>query len=482
MEKLEISIPYSAENKKVSKVSCAAWIVAGLALIGLLIGIYYTSHLGQFTLIGLLILTWLVYLIYVFFAYTAFQMILAKKPLSQILITSSGIGLPQQRLGVRWSTWHAWPTIRALQIDQHADGDVITFALRNDKVAEMSTNNLTKPDLEQLLLGIELLGKQVLWQPEVIEYRDRLQNENRGITGVSYTQLWQNELSRHFSPTTFGPLAPGKSLRSGTLTIKRQLAFGGFSAVYLAEDSSLGEVVIKELVPPVDNIDTARQKAVELFEREALLLSKLKHPRIVSVLDHFLEDGRRYIVLERIEGDNLRQLVLQKGPMPESQVVVLAVQMAQVLCYLHSLNPPLIHKDFTPDNLVLRIDGQLMVVDFGSANEFLGSATGTLVGKQFYMPPEQLKGKPEASSDIFAMGCTLFFLLTGQDPKALTTSIPHNIVDDVSVDLDKLVTSMTSLDPGERKIDAGGVLSELQRIGENLSGSMCAELSNLSLE
>jgi predicted Ser/Thr protein kinase len=479
MEKLEISIPYAAAGKQVSKRLCAAWILAGLVLIGVLIMIYLSLHLGRFALLGILILIWSIYLIYVVVAYAFFQMTLAISPQKQILITTEGIGLPRDWLGLYLPKWCPWSTIRNLQLEQHKDSDAILFRLKNNAIVRLDPKRLSKTDLEQLLLGVEAFGKTIAWQQQLSDYRDQLQNENRGIKGISYTKLWQDELARCFNPTTFAPLAPGKHLRSGSLTIKLQLSFGGFSAVYLAEDTAIGEVVVKELATPMNLVDKAHSKAVELFEREAQLLSKLKHPRIVGVLDHFVEDSRHYIVLERIDGKNLRQLVMQKGALKENEVIILGRQMAQILCYLHGLEPPLIHRDLTPDNLVLRKDKGLVVVDFGAANEFLGSATGTLVGKQFYMPPEQIKGKTQPASDIFAMGCTLHFLLTGHDPKALTTSSPRRLNNHVSTDLDELVTQMTALDLSERQIDASGVLEELNRIGKKVSACKTKDLANL---
>ena len=97
---------------------------------------------------------------------------------------------------------------------------------------------------------------------------------------------------------------------------------------------------------------------------------------------------------------------------------------------------------------------------------FLGCATGTLVGKQCYMPPEQVKGKAQPASDIFAMGATLYFLLTGHDPQALTTSKPRSKVSEVSEDLDQLIRRMTQLELSERNIDAKGVLAEVERIAK----------------
>ena len=99
--------------------------------------------------------------------------------------------------------------------------------------------------------------------------------------------------------------------------------------------------------------------------------------------------------------------------------------MANILQYLHSQVPPILHRDFTPDNLIIKDDGSLCLIDFGAANEYVGRVTGTMIGKQCYIAPEQLQGKASPASDIYAMGATLFFVLSGEDPLPLSASKPE---------------------------------------------------------
>ncbi|MBK9280784.1 MAG: protein kinase [Candidatus Obscuribacter sp.] len=132
-----------------------------------------------------------------------------------------------------------------------------------------------------------------------------------------------------------------------------------------------------------------------MFEREAHLLLKLKHPHIARVLDRFVEEGRDYLVLEYIPGLTLRQLVQTRGKQKEKNVLNYCSKLLEILAYLHEQNPPLIHRDLTPDNIILRKDGSLCVVDFGAANELVGQPPGTMIGKQCYIAPEQLRGKAQ---------------------------------------------------------------------------------------
>ena len=203
----------------------------------------------------------------------------------------------------------------------------------------------------------------------------------RDTAQLSYTDLWDEELGRRFCPTAYIPLEPGRVLRDSSLKVLNHLASGGLSALYLTQMDGKKLVVLKEAVIPESGAESIKEKAKELFDREAKLLMKLDHPGIVHVLDCFTENDRNYLLLEYINGVDLRQLIRQNGPANESDVLEWAIQVANTLKHLHEREQPIIHRDLTPDNLVLRNDGQVIVVDFGAANEFIGNATGTFVGK-----------------------------------------------------------------------------------------------------
>src|ERR1700736_4000745 len=143
--------------------------------------------------------------------------------------------------------------------------------------------------------------------------------------------------------------------------------------------------------------------------------------------------------------------------------------MATILKYLHEQDPPLLHRDFTPDNLVLCEDGSIVVIDFGAANEFIGSATGTFVGKHAFIAPEQFRGKACVQSDIYAFGCTLHFLLTGQEPEALSTSNPETPGVRVSPDLAQLVVTCTEMEPKDRYQSAAQLLPLLRGLAASLT-------------
>lgn len=191
---------------------------------------------------------------------------------------------------------------------------------------------------------------------------------------------------------------------------------------------------------------------------------KLDHPGIVHVLDCFTEADRNYMLLAYVNGVDLKQLIKQNGPAKESDVLEWATQVANTLKYLHEREHPIIHRDLTPDNIVLRNDGQVVIVDFGAANEFIGNATGTFVGKHSFIAPEQLRGKATVQSDIYAFGCTLYYLLTGHEPEALSPSNPKDHSQTVSDELAELVESCTQLEASDRYHSVAQLLPVLRRL------------------
>ncbi|MBC7996642.1 MAG: serine/threonine protein kinase, partial [Leptolyngbya sp.] len=159
----------------------------------------------------------------------------------------------------------------------------------------------------------------------------------------------------------------------------------------------------------------------------------------------------------------------QNGPPRESTVVDWTLQIVTALRYLHEQDPPIVHRDLTPDNLVKEDDGTIKIIDFGAANEFIGTATGTMVGKQAYIAPEQLRGKTVTQSDLYSLGCTIYFYLTGKEPEALSTSDPRELNPDVSKDLAELVIQLTQMEASDRYQSAAQLVPVLKMISASLS-------------
>jgi tRNA A-37 threonylcarbamoyl transferase component Bud32 len=281
----------------------------------------------------------------------------------------------------------------------------------------------------------------------------------------SYTELWLQSLSAPPERKSLEPLAPAQALQEGRYEVLRRLGVGGQGLAYLCRDTSelqlavQAEVVLKETILPVFVEPTVRQQALERFQQEAKLLENLDYDGIVKLVDYFIEDHRGYLVLEHIDGKTLRQLIQEEGAMSEERARDLAVQMCEILAYLHERG--VIHRDFTPDNLILRHDGRLKLIDFNVAQQAQDGATGTIVGKHAFLPPEQFRGKPTFQSDIYAMGATLFFLTTAKDPEPITRAQPAEHNPNISEEFDQFVASCTELQCKKRMPSASHALNVL---------------------
>src|SRR5262249_16652154 len=144
-------------------------------------------------------------------------------------------------------------------------------------------------------------------------------------------------------------------------------------------------------------------------------------------------------------------------------VVEWAKQIAPALQYLQGRETPIVHRDLTPDNLILRSSGTLMLIDFGAAKEIVGNFTGTIIGKQAYIAPHQFTHKPTPKSDIYSLGATMFFLLTGKQPEPLSPSNPRDHNSRVPQELSELISRCTDQDETTRP-DCHQLLQELNEL------------------
>ncbi len=385
---------------------------------------------------------------------------------SAIKVSKDGLVLPFLAARLRGlKSGHMWSEFNTATVSQPAEGisSKLSLGLATGQKLVLDTSAMENSELEQLLLGIELWGTSILRSPELIDYQISLQNEMKGVE-VNYTRMWEEELSRRFKATSFMPLEPLHTLQNGKLRVQKQLAFGGLSAIYLVQRNESELFVLKEAVVPADADPEMRRVAEKHLSREAKILAGLSHSNIAKVVDYFVEDARNYLLLEYITGQDLRQFVRQNGLQSSKVVLGWALQIADSLKYLHAQEPPIVHRDVSPDNIVLNNTGSLILIDFGASNEFIGTATGTLIGKQAYMAPEQLRGKATTKSDIYAFGACLFFLLTPRDPLPLSACHPASVVPDVPDELDRLVAAMTEPEQNDRVADFSKVIERLNDI------------------
>lgn len=222
------------------------------------------------------------------------------------------------------------------------------------------------------------------------------------------------------APTRLSERAPaGASLLPGQrvgerFVIERVLGAGGMGEVYLARDSVLDERVALKTVAA----SQLGPSALERFRREAQAARRITHPHVVRIHDIGQDGALCFISMEYIEGETLRQHVHRTGPLAGAEGQRIALQLCDAVEAAHAAG--VIHRDLKPDNILIDRQGQVRVIDFGLARleEKDGlTATGTVLGTPDYMAPEQLLGHPaDARTDIYAMGCVLYYLVTGAPP------------------------------------------------------------------
>lgn len=285
----------------------------------------------------------------------------------------------------------------------------------------------------------------------------------------SYTTLWLCAIEAAPQLEELLPLSPGSRLNHHNLVIDKQFSCGGQAVTYLATledklDSTSNEqnskVILKEFLLPLF-IDSARKKAIERFHRDAVLLKNLDHPQIVKLHNFFIEDSRAFLMLEYIEGISLKEKIERYGKQSEHQAINLARQMATILSYLHSCTPPVVHRDFTPENLILSAGGVLKLIDFDvalEADQLNGQKNAA--GKTHYLPPEQFRGQPCPQSDIYAMGATLFYITTATAPEPMQRNHPQTVVPEISTSLDKFIATCTEPE-AERRYQTASELIEI---------------------
>ncbi len=238
---------------------------------------------------------------------------------------------------------------------------------------------------------------------------------------VSDSSSRTSSLGSSESRRVTGALVAGQLL-GGRYRVVQLMGKCGFGAVYKAHDKrfeALRAVAIKEMSDAHLSPDE-RAQALKDFRHEANLLVQLTHPNLPAVSDFLEEGGKAYLVMEFVEGRSLERVQEEaKGPLDEALVMGWAVQLCAVLHYLHTRPQPIIFRDIKPSNVMVTADNQIKLIDFGIARVFKPSATKdtTLLGSQGYAPLEQYgRGQSDPRADIYALGATLFDLLTNSLP------------------------------------------------------------------
>ncbi len=224
------------------------------------------------------------------------------------------------------------------------------------------------------------------------------------------------------------PLAIGKTLQQ-RYHILSLLGQGGMGAVYRAHDLRLNVIVaVKELTPQPELDARTLAQLREQFRQEALTLARLSHPNLARVTDFFEEGGNAYLVMDFVQGESLARRIERTGALPEAEVLYIARQLLDALAYCHGQR--IIHRDVKPQNVILRPDGTVVLVDFGLVKLWnpYDPRTQTAIralGTPEYAPPEQYDpgGHTDPRSDLYSLAATLYHALTGQAPPTATMRI-----------------------------------------------------------
>lgn len=253
----------------------------------------------------------------------------------------------------------------------------------------------------------------------------------------------------HFQP---------QALLEGRYLILSKIADGGFSSVYQAKDTRLGDrlVAVKEMVLPPLQSPAEQAQAIADFQREAELLAHISHPNLPRVIDRFQDGGRHFLVMDFIPGQSLRAVLnASSAPISETTVLSWAAQLCDVLQFLHDQSPPIIYRDLKPENVLLQSSGTLSLVDFGIARQYRHGITSDTVplGTPGYAAPEQFgSSQSDARTDVYTLGVLLFELLTRHDVSANLFQFPpaRQFVANISVRTEEALQQALELDPADR--------------------------------
>ena len=260
------------------------------------------------------------------------------------------------------------------------------------------------------------------------------------------------------------------SIIDGKYKILNKIGQGGMSVVYLAMNERANKQwAIKEVRKDgVKDYEVVRQGLIA----ETDILKRLNHPHLPSIIDVIDREDTFLIVMDYIEGKALDYWLKKEGAQPQERVVEWAKQICDVFGYLHSRKPPIIYRDLKPANVMLKPDGQIMIIDFGTAREFKETSIEdtSCLGTQGYAAPEQYggHGQTDARTDIYTLGATMYHLLTGHNP-----SLPPYEMYPIrrwnpalSSGLEEIVLKCTQRNPNDRYQSCAELMYALEHYGE----------------
>lgn len=260
------------------------------------------------------------------------------------------------------------------------------------------------------------------------------------------------------------------SVLDGKYKILNKIGQGGMSVVYLAMNEKANKQwAIKEVRKDGrQDIEVVKQNLIA----ETDILKKLSHPNLPSIIDVIDADDSFLIVMDYIEGNSLSHAIKENGAQPQAYVIEWAKQLCDVLGYLHSRKPPIIYRDLKPANIMLRPNGEISLIDFGTAKEFMNDNVEetSCLGTRGYAAPEQYggRGRTDARTDIYCLGATMYHLITGRSPAEPPYEMkPIRWWDPtLSSGLEEIILKCTKSDPAERYQSCNELMFALEHYDE----------------
>ncbi len=278
-------------------------------------------------------------------------------------------------------------------------------------------------------------------------------------------------------------LKPGATLQN-RYSILRVLGVGGMGSVYQARDlrfpNVTKHVAVKEIINIAD--PSMREMVIRIFDREANTLASLDHPAIPKIYDYFTQGDRSFLVMEFIDGKDLEaHLNETPGMLAEELVVEWAIQLCDVLTYLHNhkdkngVIEPIIFRDLKPSNIMLDHHNKIRLIDFGIARDYTAGQKGTMIGTEGYSPPEQYRGEASPAGDIYALGATFHHLLTKQDPRieppfSFSERPVRKVNPEVSLEMELIINTALNYNPADRFLSAQAMKDALMTLRRKASG------------
>lgn len=268
------------------------------------------------------------------------------------------------------------------------------------------------------------------------------------------------------------------SLQANTVLLARYkilgvVGGGGQGSVYQARDLNFPDVrklvAVKEMLNPATD-PNLRASTLRTFQREANILATLSHPAIPKIFDFFDRNDRAYLVMEFITGNDLEVLLSKTKELPIEKIIEWAIDLCDVLEYLHNHQPdPIIFRDMKPSNVMIDSLGKVRLIDFGIAKTFVPNVKHTMIGTEGYSAPEQYKGNVTPLSDIYSLGATLHHILTRKDPRLEPPfSFPERPIRDFNPkappELVAIIERAVEFDPAKRFQSCAEMKAALERL------------------